>query len=145
MNPTSPAIRDPSDEPLARRVGRWALALLFILAGMNHFLNPDFYVRIMPPYLPFHRELVWISGVFEILAGAGLLVDRWRSAAGWGVILLLLAVFPANLHMALNPDDFDFPAWALYLRLPLQAVFIAWAWWASRSSTNPRHLQEKHP
>lgn len=116
-----------------RRNARRALAAFFVAAGANHFVFTDFYISIIPPYLPYPRELVWISGVAEIAGGIGLLVERWRPAARWGLILLLLAVFPANLHMALEPDDFSrFPRWALYLRLPLQVVFLAWVWWAAR-------------
>lgn len=120
----------------SRRSKRIALLLLvpfYVVAGVNHFVNPDFYVGIMPPYMPAHRELVLLSGVFEVLGGLGVLVPAIRSLVGWGLILLLLAVFPANLHMALNPELFsDVPVWALYVRLPLQVVFIVWAWWATR-------------
>lgn len=132
--PTPPASPDaiPRDS-LGRRLARWALALSFVVAGVNHFVNPDFYVDIMPPYLPWHLELVWLSGALEVAGGVAVLVERWRSAAGWGLVLLLLAVFPANLHMAMNPDAYpDIPAWALYARLPFQGLFIAWAWWATR-------------
>jgi uncharacterized membrane protein len=118
---------------LPKRILLLLLAAFFVFAGVNHFVNPDFYVRIMPPYLPAHRELVWLSGVFEVLGGVGVLLPRWRSLAGWGLVLLLFAVFPANLHMALNPELFpEAPRAALYGRLPLQLVFIAWAWWATR-------------
>lgn len=114
-------------------VMRWVLGLLFIAAGVNHFANPDFYVRIMPPYLPWHRELVLVSGVFEILGGIGLLIPRLQIAAAWGLIALLVAVFPANLHMALHPNDYPrFPPVALWGRLPLQAVLLAWAYWFTR-------------
>ncbi|NQZ97927.1 MAG: DoxX family protein [Myxococcales bacterium] len=117
----------------AKTLALLALAAAFIFAGVNHFLNPDFFVAIMPPYLPLHLELVLLSGVFEILGGVAVLVPGVRSLAGWGLILLLLAVFPANLHMALNPELFpDVSSSALYLRLPLQIVFIAWAYWATR-------------
>ena len=118
----------------AKTLALLALAAAFIFAGVNHFLNPDFFVAIMPPYLPLHLELVLLSGVFEILGGVAVLVPGVRSLAGWGLILLLLAVFPANLHMALNPELFpDVSSSALYLRLPLQIVFIAWAYWATRA------------
>ena len=117
---------------------RWALvglAVIFIAAGVNHFIMTDAYVSIMPPYLPAHRLLVLLSGGFEILGGLAVLPRATRSAAGWGLIALLVAVFPANLHMALNPESFTVaPAWALYARLPLQLVFIAWAYWATRPS-----------
>lgn len=109
---------------------RWLLAGLLVVAGVNHFVNPEFYVRIMPPYLPWHYELVLLSGVFEILGGIGLLIPRTRTIAVWGVIALLVAVFPANLHMALNPELFPrFPPPVLWGRLPFQLVFIAWTYW----------------
>ncbi|HJL16406.1 MAG TPA: hypothetical protein RMH99_12160 [Sandaracinaceae bacterium LLY-WYZ-13_1] len=112
---------------------RWLLGLALIGAGANHFLNADFYVAIMPPYLPWHLALVWLSGVAEIVLGAAVLVPRWKRWAGWGIVALLIAVFPANLHMALHPEDFDVPRWGLYLRLPIQALLIAWAWWCTRA------------
>lgn len=110
-----------------------ALSLFFVAAGVNHFASPDFYVAIMPPYLPAPLALVQASGVLEILGGLAVLAPRLRPLAGWGLVGLLVAVFPANLHMALHPELFpDAPAWLLLARLPLQAVFIAWAWWATR-------------
>lgn len=113
---------------------RWLFGLLFVLAGVNHFLRPAFYVRIMPPYLPWHLELVYLSGVFEVLLGAMLLVPRTTRLAAWGLIALLVAVFPANIHMALHPELFpEIPAAALWLRLPLQGVLIAWAFWYTRA------------
>ena len=108
------------------------LAIAFISVGVTHFTNEEFFVSIMPPYLPWHLELVYISGVFEILGGAGLLVPRLRTVAGWGLIALMIAVFPANLHMAMNPDLFpDVSPAALNLRLPMQFVMIAIVWWAA--------------
>lgn len=114
-------------------VMRWLLGLLFIVAGTIHFVAPDFYVKIMPPYLPWHLELVYLSGVCEVLLGALLLVPRTMTLAAWGLIALLIAVFPANLHMALHAEEFPSlaPA-ALWLRLPLQGVLIAWAFWFTR-------------
>jgi uncharacterized membrane protein len=112
---------------------RVVLAVVFLVAGVNHFVNPDFYLRIMPPYLPWHLELVYLSGVCEAVLGALLLVPRCRVWAAWGLVALLVAVFPANLHMALHSEQFaDFPQWALWLRLPLQGVLIAWAWLYTR-------------
>ena len=112
-------------------ISLFILAIFFILAGLNHFRNAGFYMAIMPPYLPAHKELVIISGVFEILGGVGLLVPATRQWAGYGLILLLIAVFPANLHMALNADAFAKfgPRWALYLRLPLQFLLTYWIYW----------------
>lgn len=118
-----------------QRISLYALAALFVAAGANHFINPGFYLEMMPPYLTWHYELVILSGVFEILAGVGALIPRFRRAAGLFMILIMIGVFPANLHMALNPADFpDVPAWFLYLRLPLQGVLIWWAWVATRNS-----------
>ena len=117
----------------ARRIGLIALSVFFTVAGVNHFVDPDFYVRMLPPYLPAHLELVYLSGLFEILGGLGVLVARVRALAGWGLILLLVAVYPANIHMALNPEQFpDMSRMALYARLPFQLVFIAWAYWFTR-------------
>ncbi len=99
----------------------------FLAAGIGHFTHADFFVAIMPPYLPAHLELVHLSGVFEILGGVGLLLPPVRRAAGIGLIALLIAVFPANLHMAMNPELFpDMAPLALYIRLPFQLVFAIW-------------------
>jgi uncharacterized membrane protein len=102
-------------------------ALTFTIAGLLHFLRPGMYEAIMPPELPAHRELVYASGVAEIAGGLGLLHERTRRAAGWWLILTLVAVFPANLHMALRADRYPgIPEGALWARLPFQLVFIAW-------------------
>ena len=112
---------------------RYLLGGFFIVAGINHFWHTPFYVAIMPPYLPWHLELVYASGVAEIALGALLMTRRWQMMAGWGLIGLSLAVFPANLHMALHPELFpQFSAIGLWLRLPLQAVVIAWAYLYTR-------------
>lgn len=90
----------------------------------------------MPPYLPWHLELVYLSGVFEILGGLGLLIPRVSRVAAWGLVALLVAVFPANLHMAMSGIQVDgFPSrpWMAWARLPFQAVFIAWCLWCTRS------------
>jgi len=116
-----------------RRVALLGLSGFFIAAGVNHFVNPDFYVGIMPAWLPAHRPLVWVSGGFEVLGGFCVLIPSVREAAGWGLVLLLLAIFPANLHMAINAELFpDLPSAGLYLRLPIQGLFMVWAWWATR-------------
>jgi uncharacterized membrane protein len=101
----------------------------FIFAGVMHFVIPRAYRRIMPPYIPAAEAMVAASGVAEIAGGAALLHPRSRRAGGWWLIATLIAVFPANVHMALHPEDFPkVPggAAALWARLPLQAVFIAW-------------------
>jgi uncharacterized membrane protein len=103
-------------------------AATFVTAGALHFTHTRVYERIMPPWLPAHTELVYASGVAEITGGLGLLHPRTRTAASWFLVVTLLAVFPANVHMALNPEDFDgVPGGhaALIARLPLQLAFIA--------------------
>lgn len=119
----------------ARVVLRWLLALAMTAAGVMHFVTPEFYVAMMPDYLPWHLALVWISGACEVLLGLGLLHPRTRSAAGWGLVALLIAVFPANVWMATHAPlpGLDVSPLAAWLRLPFQALFIVWAWWASRS------------
>jgi uncharacterized membrane protein len=111
------------------------LTAFFVFAGVSHFTNPEFFTAIVPPWLPAPLALVYVSGVAEIAGGLGVLPPQTRRLAGFGLIALLVAVYPANLHMALEPDAFvaqGTPLWALYLRLPFQFLFIAWAWWATR-------------
>jgi uncharacterized membrane protein len=110
-------------------VARWALALVMIVAGVMHFVKPRFYLRIMPPYVPFHRACVFWSGVAEVLLGIALLAPAARPWSAYGLIALFIAVFPANVHMALHAKALRVPSWIGWGRLPLQAVFIAWAWW----------------
>jgi uncharacterized membrane protein len=117
-----------------RRILRLLTGVLFVLAGANHFANASFYVSIMPPYLPLPTVLVWASGACEIVLGCMLLVRRLRQVAGWGLIALLIAVFPANLHMALHPQAYpEFGRALLWWRLPLQAVLIALVAWVARA------------
>lgn len=113
------------------RLGRYALAALFVGAGVLHFVRPRPYVRIAPPYLPAPEALVFWSGVAEVAGGIGLLVPRTRRAAGVGLILLLAAVFPANVEMLRQHRAAGAPGWAealLWLRLPLQPLLM-WAVW----------------
>jgi uncharacterized membrane protein len=108
---------------------KYSFGLWFALAGLYHFVNPAFYLRMMPPYLPWHLFLVYLSGFFEVMLGLLLFVPKYTRLAAWGLIALLVAVFPANVYMAFNPQLFPaIPPAALWLRLPLQAVFIAWAY-----------------
>jgi uncharacterized membrane protein len=125
----------------AKTILLWVMGIGYVLAGLNHFLNPAIYLQMMPPYLPWHAELVAISGVLEILGGVGVLVPRTRRLAAWGLIALLIAVFPANLYLALNEVPFGNsvpPRWAMWLRLPFQLLFIAWAYWYARAPRVPR-------
>ncbi|HJR45778.1 MAG TPA: DoxX family membrane protein [Actinomycetota bacterium] len=102
------------------------------LAGLNHFLNPAFYERIVPPGLPATEALVYGSGVAEIAGALGTLHPRTRRAAGWFLIATLVAVYPANIYMAVEADRFsDIPRWALLARLPLQFLFVYWVWVAT--------------
>jgi uncharacterized membrane protein len=111
---------------------RFLFGLLFIGAGVMHFVRPGFYLKIMPDYLPLHLELVYLSGVFEIGLGALLLVRRWSRLAAWGLILLLIAIFPANIYAYQHQDVVPAPPLLHLLRLPLQGVLILWAYWYTR-------------
>jgi uncharacterized membrane protein len=118
---------------LPRRVKR-LFGPFFVFAGLMHFVIPDTYESIVPRYLPRRRELVYASGVAEIAGGAGVLHRRTRRVASWWSVATLIAVFPANVNMALNPDRYKVPggALALWLRLPVQIVFVLWALAAGR-------------
>lgn len=115
-----------------RITGLLILILMFLISGINHFNNPNFYVSIMPPYLPFHSELSYIAGIFEILGAIGLLFAKVRKLVGFGLLILLILIFPANIHMAVYPESFPmYSETTIYLRLPLQFVFMAWVYWAT--------------
>lgn len=110
--------------------------LFFIVAGVTHFTNQAFFTSIVPPYLPFPVALVVISGIAEIVLGVLLLIRRTSRPAAWGLIALLICVFPANIHMAMNPQLYpDTSPTALLIRLPLQGVLIAVAYWFTRPWT----------
>lgn len=131
--------RDTLNKSFWKSAIRWMFVGAFVSAGLAHFVLTELFVSIVPPYLPAHRELVLISGVFEILGGIGLAIPALRRWAGYGLMALLVAVFPANIHMALSPEPFiekGIPLWSLYARLPLQFVFILGVWWCSRPETN---------
>ena len=120
----------------AKTVLLWLMALAYVGAGANHLINPDFYVRIMPPGLPSPEWLNVISGFAEIVLGVYVLEPRVRALAAWGIIALLVAVFPANLYAAFENVGPGGPGTGLgalgYVRLPFQALFIVWAWWYTR-------------
>ncbi len=114
---------------IRRKIVLLSLAIFFIYFGIDHFINPDFYLSIMPPSFPLHHEAVYISGLFEIIGGMGLLIYRFRKIAGWGLFALLIAVYPANIYMAVTPSAFpNIPIFILYLRLGLQFIFLYWAY-----------------
>jgi uncharacterized membrane protein len=112
---------------------RWLMAAFFVVAGLNHFREPAVYLGMMPPWLPWPDALIAVSGACEVLGGIGILVPRTRRAAAWGLIALLAAVFPANVHVALmgRMPGFGFSPAVLWLRLPFQAVFAAAVAWAA--------------
>ena len=103
-------------------------AVLYILAGINHFKNERFYLKMMPDYMPFHKPLVFWSGIFEIVLGMGLLFEQTRSISAWGIIALLLAVSPANIFMLTSDKFRKIPKWVLTARLPLQILLMYWAY-----------------
>jgi uncharacterized membrane protein len=115
-----------------------ALAAFFAFTGTMHFVIPRRYEAMMPPYLPAHREAVVVSGIAELAGGAAVVRPRTRRLARWWLLGLLVAVFPANVHMAVNPEqvrglDLErVPRWALWARLPLQPLAMLWVWRATR-------------
>lgn len=116
---------------------RWLISASFVLVGIAHFVMPDLFVAIIPPQLPLREEANLLAGLFEILGGVGLLIPRVRRIAGYGLILLLVVVYPANIYMALNPDGLgepftDIPVWSLYARLPVQFVLMGAIYWVIR-------------
>jgi uncharacterized membrane protein len=117
-------------ETRLRRAARMLLAVLLVGQGINHFVMTDTFVRMIPPWLPWPRLLVHLSGVAELGLGLLLSSPRTRRLAVLGIVSLFVAIFPANLHMALHPEEWpELPEAALWARLPLQGVLIAWAWW----------------
>ena len=151
MAPRSPGLVTPSNADLwtvkgsaayvpgvsrLRRGLLWPMGVFYVVAGANHFANTDFYLPMMPPCLPNQRGLVYLSGLAEIVLGIAVLVPTTRRLAAWGIVLLLIAIFPANVHIALD----DVPLFGAthglgiwnWVRLPLQGVLIAWAWWYTR-------------
>jgi uncharacterized membrane protein len=144
MTPRSPTLAVASNADLSTANGGaayaagmlWLMGVFYVVAGANHFANTAFYLPMMPPYVPYHRELVYLSGLAEIVLGVAVLVPATRRLAAWGIILLLIAIFPANVHIALH----DLPVFGAthglgvwnWVRLPLQGVLVSWAWWYTR-------------
>ena len=117
----------------------FGLSAFFIYTGIHHFVNPDFYLSIMPPAFPLHAEAVYISGFFEILGGISVLIAPLRKIAGWGLVALLISVYPANIYMAITPEAFpEISIELLYFRLPLQFLFIYWAYSVTRPQSFSR-------
>ena len=116
-----------------KQITIYLMSLFYIFGGIKHFTNVGLYMEIMPPYIPYHKELVYLSGAFEILLGLMLLFEKTRFLGGWGLILLLIAVFPANIYLAqTNGAAMNISPALAWGRLPFQAVFIALAYWHSK-------------
>lgn len=114
---------------MIRSIFKFLLSALFLFSGFNHFLNPQIFLKIMPPYLPLHLELIYISGFFEILCGICLWFSKTQKLAAWGIVLMLIAFFPVHIYMWLNPENFpDIPESLLLGRLLLQFPMIYWAY-----------------
>ena len=121
-----------------KNVSKYVLAICMVGAGTMHFADPDFYLKIMPPYLPLHNELVLLSGIFEVLQGILLVTPRYSRLAAGGIIVLLIAVFPANIHVYRHQELIPGSPRTHLLRLPLQALLILWAWWHTKPADIPR-------
>jgi uncharacterized membrane protein len=131
-----------------KTVLRWLLTLFMVAAGVNHFLDPGPYAAMIPAALPAPRALVYLSGVAEILGGLGLILPATRRLAAWGLVALFVAIFPANVNMAVNDLqllDRPVPSWVLWARLPLQAVLVLWAWWYTRPVAAPAQIPMPEP
>lgn len=122
----------------------YVMGVLYVVAGVMHFVAPKVYAQIIPPAFPRPLELVYLSGVAEIVLGLGVLIPRTRRHSAWGLILLLLAIFPANVYMATHDLVLEgVPEWAstpsdavTWARLPLQGVLILWAWWYTQPASD---------
>lgn len=113
--------------------------MFYTAAGINHFLNPSFYEKIMPPYLPYHLPLIYFSGLCEIVFGILLIPVSTRKIAAWLIIILLIAIFPANVQMAVDYKASDNPdLWIAIVRLPAQIILIWWAWIYTKPSVERR-------
>lgn len=117
---------------IIRTISKYLLSLLLVFAGVMHLISPGFFLRIMPPFLPFHRELVYLSGAFEIVLGICLLIPRTTRIAAWGSIALLIAVFPANIYLFQHQEIVPASPTVHFLRLPLQGLLILMAYWQTR-------------
>lgn len=106
----------------------YLMGIFYVVAGINHFINPYFYKKMIESFLPFPMEIVYLSGFIEIMLGIAVCIPSIRSYAAIGIILLLIAVFPANVNMALHPEKWHYSPFLLYLRLPIQLLLIYWAY-----------------
>ncbi len=118
---------------MPKKLLRFILVLFFVLAGVNHFRVPSAYAAMVPAWLPWPVGLSVMAGICEILGGLGIMLPEFRRPAGWGLVALLIAVFPANVHAAImgHVEGFSYTPEILWMRLPLQAVLIAWVAWVA--------------
>lgn len=123
-----------------RKIGLAIVFLFFLIGGVGHFVATDFFVHIVPPYIPYPREVVWLSGVAELLLAFALLSARLRPLAGYALLALICGVSLANIHMWRHPELFpEVPEWALTLRLLLQVGLLYLTWWSTRpAAVRPR-------
>ena len=134
--PVPPSADEAPHMSIPKRVALVALVAFYVLAGVNHFAHEDYYLPMIPSWLPWPRALVLLSGVAEVALGVGVAIPRARRLAAWGLVALLVAVFPANLHVALHDlpmmgNEHGLGVWN-WVRLPFQLPLIAWAWWFTR-------------
>jgi uncharacterized membrane protein len=119
---------------ISPEIHRYLIAVLFLITGIFHFIKPKLFTNIMPDYIPYHLAMVYISGVAEIMGGLGILIERTQLWAAWGLILLLIAVFPANINMTVESIQksgyTSLFSLVTIIRLPLQFVLIYWVYWA---------------
>ncbi len=125
-----------------KTAGRILVFTWFFIGGVTHFTLAEFYLRIVPPYIPFPLAAVYVSGVFELLGAFGILFRKTRSLAGMGLMVLTVMVTPANVYMALHPELFpSIPVWMLIARLPLQVLLLWLIWWSTRlDQRSPKSL-----
>jgi len=117
-----------------KRLSRYFMAGFFVFAGINHFLNPDFYIPLIPPYIPWPETVNWVSGLVEIILGFGLFFEKTRRAAAGGVILLMLLFIPTHIYFiqigSCIPDLLCTPQWLGWVRLVIiHPLLVLWAWW----------------
>ena len=135
-----PSKRGASGRGCGYYVGLWLMGFLYVGAGINHFAHTATYMAVMPPYIPDPLAMVRITGVAEILGGVGVLIPngfvfpRTRWLAAWGLVILLISIWPVHINMCVHPEAFPtLPVWAIWLRLPLQIPLIGWAWHYTRT------------
>lgn len=126
-------VRSRSKAYRNKTAARLFVTFWFVIGGMTHFAYPEQFLRIMPPYIPFHLAIVYISGALELLGALGLWIKPVRTLAGYGLMALTAAVTLANVHMFQHPDLFpSIPYWLLVVRFPVQVALIWLIWWCSR-------------